>query len=152
MDSDVRGVRIGSEGALSALIIGSLAGRAHASIGLRRQFGIMHDGGQPSNIGRAMTEALAVTQLASVISDALNKCRTSDGRVDTRDVADYIANRIAPRSSPKTLPQMVDNAVMITAFARLITEAIETRMSSTGDLDTRDVAAHIFGELQRFQR
>jgi len=115
--------------------------------------GILHPDGAPIRLGRALTETLAIDSLSRIISDAIKAKRTTDGRVDTRDVAHEVMTKMRALSNGSTTEAMIDDSTRVTALARLLTEAIETQQQpGTGDLNMRDVAAHVFAELGRQQR
>ncbi len=120
----------------------------------RRSFGLLHVQGLGVPIGRALDDALAIGALATLIGETIKQQRTADGRVDTRDVAHAIMARMGMSGNHSvSVKQMIDDSTNVTAFARLLTEAIEMQQDAgTGDLDMKNVAAHVLAEMRRHQR
>lgn len=135
------------------MTIGNLHGVARPGRSIRRAFGILHGKGENLSIDRALAETSAVLGLGKVIEEAVTAVRTTDGRIDSRDVAARVVEALA-KSRPfrPTLESRIHDATMITSLARLITEAIETQQGKDGAISWNDVAAHVFAEMRNNQR
>lgn len=50
------------------------------------------------------------------------------------------------------MDQIVEDVTAIDAFARLLTEAMEKKMTKDGRVDMKDVAAYVLAEMKRHPR
>lgn len=128
------------------------------SAAMGRSLGILHGGRPEAPLGVALDSALMVIGLAQIIDRAIADKRTVDGRIDTRDVAHAVLTEMgslhsaARLSADITVEQLVDDTIAVTALARLITEAFETRQARDGSINSREVAAHVLQEMRSSKR
>lgn len=68
--------------------IGELRGHARPTAALRRRLGIL--GLRNSSIERILDEETGVDALSRLLTEAMQKSQTKDGRVDMKDVAAFV--------------------------------------------------------------
>lgn len=67
-----------------------LSGHARPSAALRRSLGIMYGPGAQKKLEEALDAETAVDALARLMTEAMEKNQTKDGRIDMRDVAAHV--------------------------------------------------------------
>lgn len=131
-----------------------LACHMRASDSIRSALSIVHPEKRAVTLGVALDSVLIIDGIARLIDEAMQKCRTADGRIDTRDVAHAILVRMDQLRGAHTQRAVdrVDDAKVVNTFATLLTEAIEMRQRQGGELDLRAAAAHVFAAMQENRR
>lgn len=121
-----------------------------------RVIAITHPDRPTMQFGHALDLAVIIDRLKGMLADAFKACLTTDGRLCTRDVAHFVMFRMgqlqAPTPGADALVAQIDDATKVTAFARLLTEAIETRQQPNGTIDPADVAAHVFSAMRSHRK
>lgn len=126
----------------------NLSGVAHPHGRIRRSMGIVRAGMSPAmSLGAALEHTLAIDALSTLLIESVKKCRTADGRVDSRDVAHAVMVCMGQIQAGASIASRIDDATAVGAFARLLTEAIDKR-APDGRGDWRDVAAHVLVEMK----
>jgi hypothetical protein len=130
---------------------------------MRGRLGIMYPervAPRSGSIAGVFDDLVKVDALASLITNAINACRTTDGRADEQDVGAYVIRALideagagrpklsvvggplTPAESANVEAQIVD-MMAARALGRLITEAIEKTQEPNGLTDTRKVAVYV---------
>jgi hypothetical protein len=129
-----------------------LIGSARPSPSLLASLTVLHG---PSLVVTPMPALLddtdAIVALAQILDEGLKLYTTTDGRIDTCDLAAHVVGKLAPQRSG-AVEGLVNDATAITGLARVLTEAIETRQAADGSLDLKQVAAHVLAEMRAHQR
>ncbi len=123
---------------------------------MTRMLGIATPNRPTMRFGEALDTVLVTDGLKAMIGAAFKACLTTDGRLDTKDVAHFVMTRMgvfqAPTAGVDQLKAQIDDANKVMAFAGLLTEAIEKRQQKDGTLDLSDVAAHVFAAMRSHQK
>lgn len=78
---------------------GSLSGVARPTEKMRRQMRMMRGPRAAAQLDQILEDTVAIDALARLLTEALEKCQTKDGRVDMRDVAVHVLREM--RRHPK---------------------------------------------------
>lgn len=76
--------------AVKPALIGNLAGVARPTRKMRRQMSLMHGHATVERLDRIVEDVTAIDALARLLTEAMEKCQTKDGRVDMKDVAAHV--------------------------------------------------------------
>jgi len=122
---------------------------------LRSLLSRVHQPGETVGAHQAMRDVETVEAMASLLRAAFRATRTTDGRIDTRDVAHHVMTRMGQLrrpNAPATMTAIIDDATAVTAFARLLTEAIERTQGRDGRLDMESVAGFVVRRMREHTR
>jgi hypothetical protein len=128
----------------------NLAGIAKPSRAVRSLLLVSRSSSAPAPLPVMLAELTAIEALAGVLLTAVKANTTSDGRVDTRDVAVAVVEALAPRKLG-TLEALINNGVMVTALARLLTECFDEAIKEGRDINMSTAAAHVFKHMRSAQ-
>ena len=131
--------------------IGVLAGIARPSDALLGRLSLVTDR-REMPLSTALNADLAIDALARLITEALGKHTTADGRIDMRDIAAHCLMEMGQHQRREGGPDLRSVAAFRLAeisMASLLTEAFERAQKPDGLVDTRDVAARVFEAMKR---
>ncbi len=133
-------------------LVSNLSGLALPSRKVRALLLVSRETPAPIPLTLALAELTAIDALAGVLLTAWEKCKTSDGRVDTRDMAATIVGVIgAPLVAGATLEQLINHSTMVTALARLLTECFDEAIAGGRDINMSTAAAHVIKHMRSIQ-
>ena len=118
--------------------------------------------GTPKTIGGMLDSLTKVDALAELLSRAITTLKTSDGRLDSRDVGAFIIHNMVTNGGAarpmlalpgvserdaSNIQAMAADMVAASALGLLITKGIEATQEPSGLVDTKKVAAFVFRSL-----
>jgi len=75
-------------------MVGSLSGIARPTKKMRRLLGLARDGVNPRLLDSVVEDSVAIDAFARLLTEAMSKCQTKDGRVDMKDVAAFVLGQM----------------------------------------------------------
>jgi len=72
------------------LVIDKLSGVAHPTRKMRALLKLARDDVNPRLLDGVVEDSVAIDSFARLLTEAMEKCQTKDGRVDMKDVAAFV--------------------------------------------------------------